>query len=99
MGDVVTKTILDFLNSGISPPNFHETHIVLIPKCKELKRVTNYRPISLCNVVYKLTSKCIANRLKKFLPSIISENQSAFVHVRLITNNILVTFETMHHIS
>ena len=78
MGDVVTKTILDFLNSGISPPNFHETHIVLIPKCKELKRVTDYRSISLCNVVYKLTSKCIANRLKKFLPSIISETQSAF---------------------
>ena len=68
--------VLDFLNQGISPPNFNETHIVLIPKVKEPKRVTDYRSISLCNIVYKIVSKVIANRLKKILPSIISETQS-----------------------
>ena len=72
-GDVVSKTVLDFLNQGISPPNFNETHIVLIPKIKEPKWVTDYRPISLCNVTYKIVSKVIANRMKKILPSIISE--------------------------
>ena len=71
--EVVTKTILDFLNNGLSPPNFNETHIVLIPKIKEPKRVSDYRPISLCNVVFRITSKVIANRLKKILPSIISD--------------------------
>ena len=91
--------VMDFLNQGISPPNFNETHIVLIPKIKEPKRVTNYRPISLSNVTYKIVSKVIANRLKKILPSIISKTQNAFVHERLITDNVLVAFETMHHIS
>ena len=72
-GDVVSKMVMDFLNQGISPPNFNETHIVLIPKIKEPKRVTDYRLISLCKVTYKIVSNVIANRLKKILPSIISE--------------------------
>ena len=99
IGNVVSKTVLDFLNFGIVPLNFNETHIVLNPKIKEPKKVTDYRPISLCNVAYKLASKAIANRLKKILPSIVSDTQSAFVHGRLITDNILVAFETMHHIN
>ena len=99
IGGVVTSIVLAFLNSGIIPPNFNHTHIVLIPKCKEPKKVTDYRPISLCNVVYKIASKAITNRLKKVLPSIISDTQSAFVHGRLITDNVLVPYEMMHHIS
>ena len=98
-GEVVTSTVLDFLNHGMPPPNFNETHIVLIPKINEPKHVSDYRPISLCNVAYKIASKAIANRLKKFLPSIISDTQIVFVHGRLITDNDLVVFETMHHIS
>ena len=98
-GVEVTNMVLDFLNLGVFPPNFNDTHIVHIPKIKEPKLVTNFRPISLCNVMYKITSKTIANRLKKILLTIISDTQSAFVHDRLITDNILIAFETMHHIS
>ena len=99
VSEVVTKAVLDFLNFRVSPPNFNDTHIVLIPKTKNPKRVTEYRPISLCNVVYKLASKTLANRLKRVLPSIISDTQSAFVNDRLIIDNVLVAFETMHYIS
>ena len=73
-GRVVCKTVLAFLNHGISPPNFNQTHVVLIPKVKEPKHVTDFRPISLCNVIYKIASKAIANRFKRILPSIISDS-------------------------
>ena len=73
IGEVVARTILDFLNFGLTSPNFNETYIVLIPKVKEPKKVTDYRPISLCNVMLRIVSKAIANRMKKFLSSIISD--------------------------
>ena len=68
VGGVVTKTVLDFLNLGITSPKFNETYIVLVPKTNSPKRVTEFRPISLCNVIYKLASKTLANRFKKSSP-------------------------------
>ena len=99
MGDCVTKKILDFLNLGIVPPKFNDTHIVLIPKIKNPTKIIQYRLISLCNVISRLTSKVITNRLKWFLPSIINENQNAFMSDCFITDNILVAFETMHYLN
>ena len=99
VGGVVTKIVLDFLNLGIASPKFNETHIVLVPKTNSPKRVTEFRPISLCNVIYKMASKTLANKLKKILPSIISDIQSAFMNGKLIIDNVLVAFEMMHHIN
>ena len=99
VGECVTKCVLDFLNLGVIPPKFNETHITLIPKDKDPKKITGYWPISLSNVVSRISSKVLANRLKVVLPTIISENQSAVMSNRLIIDNILVVFEVMNHIS
>ena len=98
-GDCVTQAVLNFLNHGITPPDFNDTNIVLIPKVKNSRKITEYRPISLCIVIYKLASKTETNRLKIVLFGIVSENQSAFTKGRFITDNILVAYETMHHLS
>lgn len=72
------------------------THLTLIPKVKEPKQALDLRPIALCNVVYQIASKVLANRLKIILPQIISPLQSAFVPGRLISDNTLVATEIAH---
>uniref|UniRef100_A0A5B7BN08 Reverse transcriptase domain-containing protein n=1 Tax=Davidia involucrata TaxID=16924 RepID=A0A5B7BN08_DAVIN len=97
VGGDITRMILDFLNKGVgSLESINYTYIALIPKVNSPRKISEFRPISLCNVVYKIISKILANRLKTILPNIIAESQSAFVPGRLITDNILVAFELIH---
>lgn len=77
--------------------NFNHTNVILIPKKDNACRMKDLRPIALCNVLYKIVAKVLANRLKRFLPRLISEKQSAFVPNRNITNNVVVVFEVVHH--
>ena len=97
IGMDVTQAVLSCLNSRSILRSINHTFITLIPKVHNPERVSDFRPISLCNVIYKIISKVIANRLKPLLNSIISETQSAFIADRLITDNILIAFESLHH--
>ena len=79
VGSDMTAVCLGVLNGGQSVRVLNVTHVVLIPKIKNPKRVADFRPISLCNVTYKIITKVLANWLKLFLPKIISQEQSTFV--------------------
>ena len=95
-GNDVTESFLKFFNSTSLPEQLNHTFITLIPKKKNPECASDFRPISLCNVLYKIFSKVLANRLKKILPKIITEHQSAFTKSRLISDNILVAFESLY---
>lgn len=96
-GDIV-GAVKKFFVYGIMPQGVNETAIVLIPKVSQPLELGDFRPISLCNVIYKVVSKCLVNRLRPILDELVSPNQSAFVPGRLITDNALIAFECFHSI-
>lgn len=98
IGPEVVLAVQSFLHTGHLVKEVNYTHVCLIPKVEHRQDMSQLRPIALCNVIYKICAKVIANRLKKFLPHIISPYQSAFVPGRLITDNTLVANELAHFI-
>ncbi|CAN6576692.1 unnamed protein product [Malus baccata var. baccata] len=99
VGEEVVKAIKAFWHSGSMLRKLNHTNLVLIPKVKCPKNMTQFRPIALCNVIYKILAKVITNRLKKIMPKVIGENQSAFVAGKQIQDNILVVHEILHSLN
>ena len=98
VGPAIVSEIQSFFTTGILLATMNVTHVRLIPKVTGPKKVIEYRPIALCNVFYKIISKILSLRLKPVLGSIISENQSAFIPGRAITDNVLITHEVLHYL-
>jgi hypothetical protein len=96
VGEDVQNLVLSILNENGDPGDINKTFLVLIPKGKNPSSPKEFRPISLCNVVKKIVTKVIANRLKFTLPDVIDIEQSAFVKGRLITDNALIAMECFH---
>nr|XP_011462054.1 PREDICTED: uncharacterized protein LOC105350808 [Fragaria vesca subsp. vesca] len=97
VGVEVSNAVISFLTTKDMSHDLNYTNVVLIPKVKEVQHMTELRLIALCNVVYKIASKVLANMLKIFLAYVISLEQSVFVLDRLISDNTLVAAELAHY--
>ena len=94
----MVEASLSIFNTGTIPANFNHTFISLIPKIKNPEKAKDFRLISLCNMLYKIIAKTIANHFKKLLPKLVSETQCALMSNHLILDNILVALETLHYL-
>ncbi|KAG6538552.1 hypothetical protein ZIOFF_003676 [Zingiber officinale] len=99
VGEDVLQAVLDFFRGAELPRGMASTTIVLIPKVDSAQRWQDFRPISLCNVSYKIISKLMAQRMASVIGKVISPAQSGFVPGRLISDNILMAQELDHKLN
>lgn len=87
VGEDIIAAVAEFFRNGRLLKDLNTTTIVLIPKTSAACRLGDFRPISCCNLVYKVITKIIVNRLKPILQSSISRNQVAFLKGRSLGEN------------
>ena len=96
VGNSVKREVKEAFTSQKVPEYLNQTLIALIPKQLGPELVSPYRPISLCNTVYKVISKIIVQRLRPLLPSLISPMQTAFLEGRRATDNVVIAQELIY---
>ena len=96
VGNDVITAVTSFVTGGSMPKEINSSLIVLIPKVPNPSSFNHFRPISLCNVIYKIISKILVARIRPLLPRFISPCQSAFIPGRWIAENQVIVQELIH---
>jgi len=96
MGNSMIEEVQRIFVDGRVPKALNSTHIALIPKIQGLETLGNYRPISLCNTMYKVVTKIIVGRLRPYLDKLISPMQMAFVPGHKGIDNVIIAQEIIH---
>ena len=98
--EIIKYDLLDVVQESYSNKqmlkSLNSTFLVLIPKKEGANQLEQFRPIALCNVVYKIITKVIAERLKPLLGSLISTEQGGFVEGRQILDGVVIATEAVH---
>lgn len=93
VGSDVIAAVSEFFTNARVLKDINNTAIALIPKVPEACKLSGFRPTSCCNLIYKIISKIISNRLKEVLKDSISPSQSAFLKGRSLGENVLLSSE------
>ncbi|KAA3470265.1 reverse transcriptase [Gossypium australe] len=96
IGTDISNYCLAILNGQLEFEDINRTRIVLIPKVDKPNNMSQFRPISLCNVLYKIIAKVLVNRMSEMIDDCINEAQGAFIPGRLISDNVLIAYEILH---
>lgn len=96
VGASVIKFALNFFETGQLPKAANDALLVLIAKVNKPEKMTQFRPISLCNVLFKMITKVMVMRLKRIISKWIGPSQSSFIPGRLSTDNIVIVQEAVH---
>lgn len=96
LGEDLWRAIEASRNGGSLLAEINYSFFTLIPKKDFPEHPGDFRPIALCNTIYKIYSKVMANRLKTIMPKLISEEQTGFVPVRSILDGIITIQEVIH---
>ena len=96
IGQEVVDSITHFFSSGFLPSSANATILSLVPKSTVASLITDYRPISCLNTIYKVISRILVSRLQPMLPDFIVPNQTAFVKDRLLVKNTVLASELVN---
>lgn len=92
----LTELVQESFQSKQMLGRINHTFLTVIPKTENAKTIDSFRPISLCNAIYKLVSKVATNRFKRILPNIITEEQKAFIKNRHLLDGLTTIHELLH---
>uniref|UniRef100_A0A2N9GVI8 Reverse transcriptase domain-containing protein n=1 Tax=Fagus sylvatica TaxID=28930 RepID=A0A2N9GVI8_FAGSY len=96
VGDSVTNEVQQIFTNGRMLAYLNKTLISLIPKCLGPETLTQFRPISLCNTVYKIVTKIIVCKIRPIIGNLVSPYQAAFVPRRRGIDNVIIAQEIIH---
>lgn len=96
VGEVVHHFVWKIIEEGDIPEDAAEAILVLIPKKDKPNSMRDFRPLSICNVTYKLASKIIVNRLRDLVKDLVSPCQSSFVPGRQSLDDVVICREVVH---
>lgn len=95
----IFQIMLQFHDNCLNLSQFNEANIIMIPKTDAPRTTSDFCPTSVINLISKLITKVLSNRLRSKLPALISSRETTFVHGRQISENFVATRETLHHIA